>query len=181
MTGSFCLVFIGYCPFLSPECWTTLFSFLAASVGIPHRGSAPLTPLPMPTPSSTPALLLRPPCCSCPSSLSSLYNHSPSIPLWVNQVPFSPPSLLRHTHSRPCLSRAGRKSTASPFILETNRRDISAALSWNVPGGDGIFRCQNSTSLCRACTNCKGSNAYTWSRLGCHLPNVLKSKFQLFG
>lgn len=95
--------------------------------------------------------------------------------------PFSSPSLLRHTHSRPCLSRAGRKSTASSFILETNRRDISAALSWNVPGGDGIFRCQNSTSLCRACTNCKGINAYTWSRLGCHLPNVLKSKFQLFG
>lgn len=102
------------------------------------------------------------------------------LPLWVNPVPFS--SLLLHRHTQQTLSLLGWEEVYSKlFYLETNHRDISAVLSRNVASRDGIFRCLNSTSLYQACTNCKDSYAYTWSRLGNNFLNVLKSKFLLLG
>lgn len=110
---------------------------------------------------------------SCPSPTMRLPLHIPPlpplsptltttaplfIPPGVNQIPFSSPSLRRHTQqtlSRKCWEEIYRQS----FYLETNRREISVALSWNMPDLDGIFRCQNLTSLYQACTNCKDSNA----------------------
>lgn len=111
--------------------------------------------------------------CSCPSPtallpphITPLPPHSPAltttaplfIPPWVNQIPFSSPCPCRHTQQTlSCKCRA--ETNGQPFYLETNHRKISVALSWNMPGLDGIFRCQNLTSLYRARTNCKDSNA----------------------
>lgn len=108
--------------------------------------------------------------CSSPTVLLSphilpLLPHSPTltttaplyIPPWVNQIPFSFPSLCKHTQQT--LSHKCQEEIYSqPFYLEINHREISVALSWNMPCLDGIFRCQNLTSLYQARTNCKDSN-----------------------
>lgn len=119
----------------------------------------------VPTPPSTLALVLLPLCCSPPhlpssSSLSNSYNHCPSLYSSMsksNSLLFPP--RCTGTHSRPLSCNCREEIYSQPFYLETDHREISVALSWNMPGLDGIFRCQNLTSLYRACANCEDSNA----------------------
>lgn len=120
---------------------------------LPLCANVSFYPLSCPPPSPYPPL--HPP---SSSSVSTSYNHWTflSSSMSKSNSPLFP--LAAQAHTVDLVSQVPR-GTLQPFYLETKHRKISMALSWNMSGRDGIFICQNLTSLYWACTNCKDSNA----------------------
>lgn len=120
---------------------------------LPLCANVSFYPLSCPLPSPYPPL--HPP---SSSSVSTSYNHWTflSSSMSKSNSPLFP--LAAQAHTVDLVSQVPR-GTLQPFYLETKHRKIYMALSWNMSGRDGIFICQNLTSLYWACTNCKDSNA----------------------